>query len=72
MCRNIRILRTEQEIAAEAEIREAAIQFVRKITGIRKPSIDLAPAFDEAINEIVFASGALLATVGPKAAPAAK
>jgi hypothetical protein len=71
MCRSIRILRTDQEIAEQEEIRAAALQFVRKITGIRKPSAELSPAFEEAINEIVFASGALLSTLGPKAAPAA-
>jgi hypothetical protein len=71
MCRSIRILRTEEEIAAEAEIRAAALQFVRKITGIRKPSVAMTAAFDDAVNEIVSASGALLATIGPKAASAA-
>ena len=71
MCRSIRILRTEEEIVAEAEIHAAALQYVRKITGIRKPSAALTAAFDLAVDEIVAASGALLATVGPQAALAA-
>lgn len=68
MCRNIRILRTEQEIAAHAEIKAAAEQYVRKITGVRKPSHLQLAAFADAIDEIVSASGSLLSTLGPKAA----
>ncbi len=71
MCRSIRILRSEAEIAEQAEIRAAALQFVRKITGIRKPSVAMAASFDAAVSEIMLASGALLATIGPKAASAA-
>ncbi|MDA1036642.1 MAG: DUF2277 domain-containing protein [Chloroflexi bacterium] len=67
MCRSIKILRTEEEIAENEDIRAAALQFVRKITGIRKPSIADSDAFEAAIAEIVVASHDLLASMGPKA-----
>ena len=65
MCRSIKILRTEEDIAENEEIRGAALQFVRKITGTRKPVIALTDAFEAAIDEIVVASHALLASMGP-------
>ncbi len=67
MCRSIKILRTEEDVAESGEIRAAALQFVRKITGEHKPSIAHSAAFEEAIDEIVVASHALLASMGPKA-----
>lgn len=66
MCRSIKILRTEQDIAENEEIRAAALQFVRKITGTRKPSIADTDAFEAAIGEIVSASHGLLTSMGPK------
>ncbi len=67
MCRSIKILRTEEDIAENEEIRAAALQFVRKITGTRKPSLANTDAFEAAISEIVVASHDLLASMGPKA-----
>lgn len=67
MCRSIKILRTEEDIAENEEIRAAALQFVRKITGTHKPSIAHTDAFEAAIDEIVVASHALLASMGPMA-----
>jgi len=46
--------------ATEAEIRAAALQFVRKISGLNKPSKANEAAFDEAIGEVAAASARLL------------
>ena len=70
MCRSIKVLRTE-EIAAEAEVRAAALQYVRKISGLHHPNKSQAEAFEAAIEDIVGASVDLLATLGPKATRAA-
>jgi hypothetical protein len=63
MCRSIKKLRREDEPATEQEIREAALQFVRKVSGYQRPSRVNAPAFDEAIDEISAASKRLLDAV---------
>ncbi|SPE19783.1 conserved hypothetical protein [Candidatus Sulfotelmatomonas gaucii] len=46
--------------ATEAEVRAAALQYVRKISGLNKPSNTNAAAFDEAIGEVAVASAKLL------------
>jgi hypothetical protein len=63
MCRSIKRLRREDEPATEEEIREAALQFVRKVSGYRRPSKRNAGAFDEAVDEITGASRKLLDAV---------
>jgi hypothetical protein len=63
MCRSIKKLRREDEPATEQEIREAALQFVRKVSGYQRPSRVNAPAFDAAIDEISAASKRLLDAV---------
>jgi hypothetical protein len=63
MCRSIKKLRREDEPATEEEIREAALQFVRKVSGYQRPSRVNAPAFDAAIDEISAASRRLLDAV---------
>jgi hypothetical protein len=60
MCRSIKRLRTETGPAPDDEIREAALQFVRKISGFRQPSPANAPAFDAAVDEIARSSEHLL------------
>jgi hypothetical protein len=60
MCRNIRILFNFEPPANEAEIRAAALQFVRKISGLNKPSKANEAAFDQAIGEVAAASTRLL------------
>lgn len=60
MCRNIRILFNFEPPANEAEIRAAALQYVRKISGMNKPSMTNEKAFDEAIGEVAAASARLL------------
>lgn len=53
MCRNIKKLRRDERLPSEGELRDAALQYVRKISGYRKPSRANQPAFDSAIEEIV-------------------
>ena len=61
MCRSIKTLRNQQPEATEDDVRAAALQFVRKISGYRKPSAANAQAFDLAVDEITEASSRLLA-----------
>jgi hypothetical protein len=60
MCRNIRTLHNFDPPAAEGEIHEAALQYVRKISGSTKPSKANAEAFDRAVEEVALATGRLL------------
>ena len=60
MCRSIHQLRNRDEVAADEEVRAAALQFVRKISGYRAPSARNQQAFDEAVSEISEASEKLL------------
>ena len=52
MCRSIKQLRNVEMSATEDEVRAAALQFVRKVSGYRKPSKVNQEAFDEAVEEI--------------------
>ena len=65
MCRSIKKLRTEDGPATEEEIREAALQFVRKVSGYRVPSQRNAEAFDAAVDDVAKASRKLLDAVTP-------
>ncbi len=68
MCRSIKTLRRPDEPATEEEIRAAALQFIRKVSGFRKPSRANAEAFDSAVEEVAAASRRLLgAVVSPRA-----
>jgi hypothetical protein len=60
MCRSIKRLRERDEVASEEQIREAALQYVRKISGYRQPSPKKAAAFEAAVEEIAAASARLL------------
>ena len=64
MCRSIVRLRDGDEIVGDEEIRAAALQYVRKISGYQKPSARNAEAFDGAIAEIAAATNRLLETLG--------
>ena len=78
MCRSIKVLRSLSGDPANepkgTENREAALQFVRKISGYRKPSQANTSAFESAIDEIAVASRKLLLSLkpvkGPKNQPA--
>jgi hypothetical protein len=60
MCRNIRTLYNFEPPASEEEVRAAALQYVRKITGFNKPSQANAEAFEQAIDAVAEASAKLL------------
>ena len=66
MCRSIKILRQPSQTATAEEIQAAALQFVRKISGSRKPSRADQPAFSQAVEEIALASARLLQTMTPR------
>lgn len=59
MCRSIKPLRRIEGGASEQEINEAALQFVRKVSGYRKPSRANQAAFDKAVGEIAASTQAL-------------
>jgi hypothetical protein len=67
MCRSIKVLRRPDSSPSEVEIREAALQFVRKISGYRQPSRKNAEAFDAAVDEIADSSRRLLDSVTTRA-----
>ncbi len=60
MCRNIRTLHNFEPAASETEIREAALQYVRKISGSTKPSQANAEAFERAVDQIAHVTAHLL------------
>jgi hypothetical protein len=66
MCRSIKTLRRPAEPATEEEIRAAALQFVRKVSGFREPSRKNADAFDAAVGEIAESSRRLLSLLSVK------
>lgn len=63
MCRSIKTLRTGPVPASDDEITAAALQFVRKVSGYRKPSSANEAAFDEAVAQVAAASKQLLESV---------
>ena len=60
MCRSIKTLRTVDGGATEEEIRAAALQFVRKVSGYRVPSQKNQETFERAVEDVTRASRALL------------
>ena len=69
MCRNIRTLFNFAPPVTDDEIRAAAIQFVRKVSGFSKPSKTNEPAFLAAIDQITAASKTLLDSLETNAPP---
>ena len=69
MCRNIRPLYNFEPPASEDEVRAAALQYVRKISGFTKPSAANEEAFDRAIDAVTAASTELLDALTTKAPP---
>jgi hypothetical protein len=63
MCRNIQQLRGAEPPATDAEIRDAALQYVRKISGYRVPSATNRASFDRAVDDVAAATGRLLDTL---------
>lgn len=60
MCRSIKQLRNAEVPATEDEIRAAALQFVRKVSGYRKPSKTNEAAFERAVEEVAKATQNLI------------
>lgn len=67
MCRSIKTLRRAEEPATEEEVRAAALQFVRKVSGYRTPSAANEEVFEVAVGEIAEASEKLLGALRPGA-----
>jgi hypothetical protein len=63
MCRSIKTLRRPDEPATDDEIRAAALQFVRKVSGYRQPSRANTEAFARAVDEVARATDRLLGAV---------
>jgi hypothetical protein len=66
MCRSIKRLREGDVPASDEEMREAALQYVRKVSGFRQPSRRNIEAFDAAVEEVTQASRKLLEAVTGK------
>ena len=69
MCRNIRTLYNFEPPATEDEVRAAALQYVRKISGFTRPSRANAEAFERAVEEVAAVSLRLLGDLSTAAAP---
>ncbi|HZL53217.1 MAG TPA: DUF2277 domain-containing protein [Terracidiphilus sp.] len=69
MCRNIKILFNFDPPVTDEEIRAASLQFVRKVSGFKKPSKANEPAVQSAVDEIAAVSARLLNTLETNAPP---
>ena len=69
MCRNIRTLYNFEPPATDHEVRAAAEQYVRKISGFTKPSQANAEAFDHAVDQVAAATAELMGQLTTKAPP---
>jgi hypothetical protein len=69
MCRNIKVLRNADTPPSDEEIRMAALQFVRKVSGYRLPSRANEAAFEGAVAEIAASTQRLLASLGGTRTP---
>lgn len=69
MCRNIRTLHNFEPPASEDEVRAAALQYVRKVSGSQRPSRANEVAFGRAVDEIAAATSRLLAALVTSAPP---
>ena len=69
MCRNIHTLFNYEPPATQEEVRDAALQYVRKISGFTKPSQANEEAFSRAVDEVTAASQRLLDALVTNAAP---
>ena len=65
MCRSIKVLRKPEGPPTELELHEAALQYVRKVSGYRVPSKKNAEAFEEAVRAVTETSRRLLEAVSP-------
>jgi len=69
MCRNIRTLFNFEPPATEEEIRDASLQFVRKLSGFNAPSKVNAAAFEQAVDEVAAAASRLIGSLVTSSEP---
>lgn len=69
MCRNIRTLFNFEPPATELEIRDASLQFVRKLSGFNVPSKANEAAFDRAVEDVAAAARVLIGSLVTSASP---
>ena len=69
MCRNIKTLFNFEPPATELEIRDASLQFVRKLSGFNVPSKANAAAFDRAVEDVAAAARTLISSLVTSAEP---
>ncbi len=69
MCRSIKTLFNFEPPATEQEIREASLQFVRKLSGFNAPSKSNTEAFERAVDEVAAAARSLIASLVTTAEP---
>lgn len=69
MCRNIRVLSHFEPPTTQEEIRDAALQYARKVSGIHKPKQVDEAAFDRAVSEVAASTASLLRSLAPGGGP---
>jgi hypothetical protein len=69
MCRNIRVLYNFEPPTTDEEVHAAAVQYVRKVSGMQKPSQANQEAFDRAVDAVSAATDRLLAELVTSASP---
>jgi hypothetical protein len=69
MCRNIKTLANFQPPATDDEVRASALQFVRKLSGMNRPSQANQAAFDRAVDEVTAAANRLVRSITTSAPP---
>jgi hypothetical protein len=69
MCRNIKTLANFEPPATDEEIRASALQFVRKLSGMNRPSRSNQQAFDHAVGEVAAAAHRLIHSISTSASP---
>ncbi|BDG01408.1 DUF2277 domain-containing protein [Anaeromyxobacter oryzae] len=68
MCRNIRVLYNFDPPTTDEEVRAAALQYVRKVSGLRQPPAVDAAAFEAAVDEVAATTRRLLASLHARTA----
>ncbi len=66
MCRNIRILHHFEPPTTDSEIHDAALQYVRKVSGVTAPAVADREAFERAVEEMANATKKLLGSLSPR------
>jgi hypothetical protein len=69
MCRNIKTLANFEPPATDDEVRASALQFVRKLSGMTRPSRANEQVFERAVDEVTAAARSLLVSLQTNAAP---